>query len=120
MEMEFNEQPLTYPEAFAEVLKFEKLYKINSQDFFDSLDNGTPSVEVHPDDIYEWRSYFAFKSELDSRLNRMLGDSAEPIQEIVYSASVDIQPQMKAQNAANNNLASWASGSLDCDIRQAR
>ncbi len=106
--MEFNEQPLTYAEAVEQVSKFERMYKITSEEFFASLDKGTSGVDVHPDDLYEWRSYFAFKSDLDARLATALREeSGEPIQEVVYSQNPGIHARTKVQavQAANNNLA---------------
>jgi len=104
--MEFNEQPLSYAEAVAQVVKYERMYKIRSEDFFESLDKGTVNVDVHPDDLYEWRSYFSFKSDLDARLAALLRENGDAIEEVEYSISGGVQPRMKAHSAAaNNNLA---------------
>ena len=106
--MEFNEQPLTYAEAVEHVSKFERLYKTGSEEFFAAVDKGTSAVDVHPDDLYEWRSYFAFKSDLDARLaNALREESGEPLQEVVYSqnAGIHARPKTQAVASANNNLA---------------
>jgi len=104
--MEFNEQPLTYVDVVAQVTRFERQYKVRSEDFFDALDRGVSSVDVHPEDLYEWRSYFGFKTDLDARLARVLLENGEPIQEVEYSLNSGLQERVRAHSsAANNNLA---------------
>jgi hypothetical protein len=106
IKMEFNEQPLTYQEAVNQVLRFERLYKMRSEDFFQSLDKGVCNVEVHADDQYEWRSYFSFKLEMDARISEMLHDTEEPIQEVVYSPNSGLHTRVKGQaRSENSNLA---------------
>jgi hypothetical protein len=106
--MEFNEQPLTYKEIVAQVNSFENTYKISSEDFFASLAKGVSSVEIHSDDLYEWRSYYAFKCDIDKRVALALRESDDQFQEIEYSTTSDASPKAYAavaSQSANNNLA---------------
>ena len=102
-DMEFNEQLLTYQEAVTHVQKYERLYKTASEEFFAALEKGEASNEIHPDDIYEWRSYLAFKKDIEARLATVLGDNGEPIDEVEYSPNSGLHVRSKAQ--ANQSLA---------------
>lgn len=86
--MEINEQPLEFREAICAVRQFERQYKISSEELFGALDQGQGKVEVHADDLYEWRSYFEFTLQVQARLRACL-ESASPVEleEIHYAAS---------------------------------
>lgn len=83
------EEPLHYEDALFAVRKFERQYQISTNELFNSLaeSKGIVGVEVHPDDLYEWRSYYEFVTRVDEKLAELLRSNAELTQDdVVYSS----------------------------------
>jgi hypothetical protein len=105
--MDFNEHPLTYRDAVTYMRAFEAQYQTRSDDYFRALAKGEGRIEIDPDDLYEWRSYFEFVTLIDSKLETAISEN--PIEDggLPFSSSGgDAEP--KEQNPAeraNNNLA---------------
>lgn len=86
--MDIHEQPLEFREAIAAVREFEIRYKISSEELFAALAQGQGKVEVHADDLYEWRSYFEFTQQVQARLRACLEDApAVDLEEIHYASA---------------------------------
>jgi len=86
--MNFTEEPLHYHEALESIQTFERRYKIASADLFGAPAASKPAVDVHCDDLYEWRSYYEFVSRVDAKLGQLLAAGVEfGEDDLVYSGS---------------------------------
>ncbi len=90
--MEFQEEPLLYPEAIAALREFERVYHVDSENLFGALERGESVIEIDPDDLYEWRSYFEFAKEVEFRVDQFLAEAPDELEEVVYSPSVGNEP----------------------------
>jgi hypothetical protein len=104
--MDFNEHPLTYRDAVTYLRAFEAQYQTRSDDYFRALAKGEGRIEIDPDDLYEWRSYFEFVTLIDSKLQSAISEN--PIEDGLPFSSSGGDAEPKEQNPterANNNLA---------------
>lgn len=82
------EEPLRYEDALFAVRKFERQYQVSTEDLFKSLaESKGIRAEVHPDDLYEWRSYYEFVKRVDAKLARLLKSNTElTAEDLIYSS----------------------------------
>lgn len=105
--MNFNENPLTYKEATALIRELELRYNIDSKELFDAIESGRSFPHISSDDLYEWRSFLHYKSDVERQFERVLEEPYEELDELEYSQAPseagDKEPVVIS--AANNNLA---------------
>ena len=81
--MEYIEQPLAYEEARRGVWKFERAHKVSSAVLFSGKCDS--HLNINPDVLFEWKSYYEFVCEVDRRVAAALAEQAQ-LEEVVYSS----------------------------------
>ncbi len=66
--------------------QFERHYRIASEELFSCLKRGESRIEIDPDDLYEWRTYFDFTKEVDAEIEAFLRETPS-LNEVVYNAA---------------------------------
>jgi hypothetical protein len=92
--MEFVEQPLSYEEARAGVLKFERVHKMASSTVFSGKSEAYLSISS--DVLFEWKSYYDFMCEVDRRLAAKLTQLPR-VEDVVYSSGSASEPHPRNQ-----------------------
>jgi hypothetical protein len=100
----FEEHPLLYIEAVRLMRKFERAYSVSSEELFSALQRGEGKVEVDPDDLFEWRTYFHFKKEVEARLERFLKNRRE-LEDVVYASTGCVEAPQRTSRDRRQSAA---------------